>query len=165
MLISIFNLQERALITFIASFLIVFMVGGVLYLWLFRKKIHFSQVVLAFSAMLFAWLLTELVKKFFPVSRPFMVNGQNPLTLTWPLDSSFPSDHASSAFALWLSLRKADKRLFFLYFIFAVLVSMGRVLSHVHYFLDIFVGALIGILTVIVLEKLGMEKFLKKILA
>jgi len=163
MLNYLFSVEEHLLITFIASFLIVFMVGGVIYFWIIRKKIPFRQVAIALLAMTFAWAISDILKRIFVTERPFMVNGQDPLTFTWPLDSSFPSNHASSAFALALSLRKSDKRLFLLYFIFAFVVSFGRVLSRVHYFFDVFVGALIGISAVLILERIGIEKFLKRI--
>lgn len=165
MLNTIFSTEKYILITFIASFLIIFMVGGVIYFWIFRNKIPFRQVVVALLAMTFAWAISDILKKIFVTERPFIVSGQNPLTLTWPLDSSFPSNHASSAFALALSLRKSDRRLFLLYFIFAIIVSFGRVIGRVHYFTDVLAGALIGILSVIILEKLEMEKFFKRILA
>ncbi len=165
MLTNLFNVEEHVVITFIASFLIVFMVGGVVYFWIIRKKIPFRQVAIALLAMTFAWAISDILKRIFVTERPFIANGQNPLTLTWPLDSSFPSNHASGAFALAISLRKSDKRLFLLYFIFAFVVSFGRVLSRVHYFIDVFAGALIGVSAVLILEKLGIEKFIKRILA
>lgn len=165
MLSEIFSVENHVLITFIASFLIWLMIGGVIYLWIYQKKFSFGNVVSVLLAVLFAWTISELLKMAFPTQRPFMINGQNPLTLTWPIDSSFPSAHASSAFAMATSLRKSDKRLFFLYFLFAILVAFGRVISRVHYFRDVFAGALIGIFVVFILEKFGLEKPFKKILA
>jgi len=165
MLNSIFNFEEHLIITFIASFLIWFMVAGVIYLWIYQKKIQFRQVLSVFAMMMFAWALSELLKKIFPVQRPFMVSGLDPLTLTFPFDSSFPSTHASTAFALATSFRKSDKKLFILYFIFAVVVAVGRVLSRVHYVVDVLVGAIIGILTVLILERMGFDKFFKRILS
>ncbi len=162
MLNNLFSVENHVLITFIASFLVWFMVGGVIYLWVFKKKFRFGEVASVFLAMLSAWVISEALKKIFSVDRPFIVNGQDPLTLTWPFDSSFPSAHASSSFALALSLRKSDKRLFLLYFIFAFVVSFGRIVSRVHYFIDVFAGAFIGISTVYILERLGMERFFKK---
>ena len=164
MLTNIFTLEKQVMITFIASFLILFMVGGVVYFWMFRKKLVFRQVVIAFIAMFAAWAVSDILKKYFLTERPFIANGQVPLTLTWPFDPSFPSNHASSAFALALSIRKSDKRLFIVYLIFALLVSFGRVLSRVHYFIDVFAGALIGVAVVYILEKMGMERFFKKVL-
>jgi undecaprenyl-diphosphatase len=165
MLNAIFNIEEHVLITFIASFLIWLMVGGVIYLWVYQKKFSFGNVVNVLLAMLFAWTVSELLKMVFPSQRPFVANGQTPLTFTWPIDSSFPSAHASSAFALATSLRKSDKRLFSVYIIFAILVAFGRVLSRVHYFIDVFAGALIGIFVVFVLEKFALDKLFKKFLA
>lgn len=163
MLTNIFNVEKHFLITFIASFLVWFMVGGVLYLWLFRKKFRFGEVASVFMAMLSAWVISEILKNIFQTDRPFIVNGQEPLTLTWPFDSSFPSAHASSSFALAISLRKSDKRLFLLYFIFAFVVSFGRIVSRVHYFVDVFAGAFIGIFAVYILERMGIERLLKKL--
>lgn len=165
MLSFLFNIEKNAIITFIASVLIWLMFFGVIYLWIYRKKIHFRQVVAVSFAVIFAWSISELIKILFPTQRPFEVSGAIPLTLTWPLDSSFPSAHTSTAFALAVGLRKSDKRLFFLYILFAFVVGAGRMLSKVHYFVDVFAGALIGISAVVLLEKLGMEKMLKKILA
>jgi undecaprenyl-diphosphatase len=165
MLNEIFSVENHVLITFIASFLIWLMVGGVIYLWIYQKKFSFGNVVNVLVAVLFAWTVSELLKRAFPTQRPFMISGQNPLTLTWPIDSSFPSAHASSAFAMATSLRKTDKRLFFVYFLFAILVAFGRVVSHVHYFRDVFAGALIGILAVFILEKFGLERLFRKNLA
>ena len=165
MLNEIFSIENHVLITFIASFLIWLMVGGVIYLWIYQKKFSFGNVANVLVAVLFAWAISELIKRVFPTQRPFIIDGQIPLTLTWPIDSSFPSAHASSAFAMATSLRKSDKRLFSLYFLFAILVAFGRVLSRVHYFRDVFAGALIGILAVVILEKFGLDKLFKKILA
>ena len=165
MLNYLFSTEEHLVITFIASVLIWLMVGGIVYLWVYQKKILFRQVVSIFIATLFAWILSEVIKSLVPVQRPFMINGQNPLTLTWPLDSSFPSAHASGAFALATSLRRSNRRLFLLYFIFAVIVSVGRVLSRVHYVVDVLVGAVLGISSVILLERLGLEKLFKKMFA
>ncbi len=164
MLANIFDMQKQVLITFIASFLIWIMVGGVIYLWIFRKKIDFRFAVYIFAVWFVSWIVSEFLKRLFALERPFVVNGTIPLTLTIPRDYSFPSAHASSAFALAVSLRKYNSRLFIVYSAFAFLVSLGRVLSRVHYITDVLAGAVIGISVVVFLDKLGMEKYFKKIL-
>lgn len=165
MLGRIYGIEEHLIITFIASFLLWFMVGGLLYLWFYKRKMKSGQLVITFFCMFLAWYISEVLKKIFNVERPFLVSGQIPLTLTLPTDPSFPSAHASSAFALAISVRKTDRRLYLLYLIFAVFVALGRVLSHVHYIIDVIAGALIGITTVFLLEKLGLERLFRKILA
>lgn len=165
MLSSIFSIEKNIFVTFIASFLIWLMVGGVIYMWVYRRKIRFGQVAGIFLGMFVAWGISELLKYVFLKERPFVVNGQSPLTFTYPSDPSFPSSHSSSAFALAIGMRKTDKRLFVLYFLFAFVVAFGRVISRVHYIIDVVVGGIIGISAVILLEKLGIEKLFKKILA
>lgn len=64
MLGTIFSVEEHLVVTFIASFLIIFMVGGVVYLWIIRKKLLFRQVVVALLAMTFAWAISDILKKY-----------------------------------------------------------------------------------------------------
>lgn len=164
MLTNIFTLEKQVLITFIASFLIWTMAGGLVYLWVFKKKIKFQYMIYIFVVWLVSWVISEFLKEVTAIDRPFIANGVMPLTITIPSDYSFPSAHASSAFAMAASLRKYNTRLFFVYMIFAFLVALGRVLSRVHYFIDVFAGALIGVAVVYILEKMGMERFFKKVL-
>jgi undecaprenyl-diphosphatase len=137
------------------------MVAGIVFIWITNAKIKIRNVIEIFLATLVAFIITELIKKTFPTLRPFEVNGNVPLTLTIPTDSSFPSEHASLAFALATGMRKFGKKPFFLYLAFALLVGVGRLLSNVHYFLDIIAGAIIGITSVLVLEKVKIMKIFK----
>jgi undecaprenyl-diphosphatase len=60
--------------------------------------------------------------------------------------SSFPSKHATISFLLATFVFLLNKKLGFLFLVFAVLVSTGRVFVGVHYPSDILVGAIFGIL-------------------
>ena len=153
--------DNNLVITFLASFLIWFMVAGIVYLWITNAKIRIRHVIEIFLATLVAFIITELIKKVFPTLRPFEVNGRIPLTLTIPTDPSFPSEHTSLAFALATGIRKFGKKSFFLYLGFALLVGVGRLLSNVHYIIDIITGAAIGIISVLMLEKVKVIKFLR----
>lgn len=57
---------------------------------------------------------------------------------------SFPSGHATLAFALAASIYYLDKRWGIMFSILAVLVSFGRVMAGVHFPLDVVAGALLG---------------------
>jgi undecaprenyl-diphosphatase len=157
----ILSSNHNLFVTFLASFLIWFMVAGIVYLWITNEKVKVRNVIQIFLATLIAFIITELIKRAFPTLRPFEVNGRVPLTLTIPTDSSFPSEHASLAFALATGIRKFGKKTFFLYLALALLVGVGRLLSNVHYFPDIIVGAIIGIISVLLLEKVKIIKFLR----
>jgi membrane-associated phospholipid phosphatase len=60
--------------------------------------------------------------------------------------NSFPSGHATTAFATYFSLAFIckDKYLKFLFFIVALSVAFSRVYLSEHFFIDIYAGAMIG---------------------
>jgi len=149
------------MITFIASFLIWFMFVGIVISWQMHGKMKKEHVVYAFLASLLAFVISQSIKIIFPTIRPFESQGLIPLTLTIPTDSSFPSGHASAAFALAISVKRHDKKMGFYYLIIALVVSMGRVLSNVHYYRDIIGGAFIGGLSVFILDRFRERKHLR----
>lgn len=61
-----------------------------------------------------------------------------------PADFSFPSAHASTAFAAAAVLTYFDRKRRWFYYLVAILISFSRVYLGCHYFLDIFFGALLG---------------------
>ncbi len=150
------------LVTFIASFLIWFMFAGLLFLWIIDGRIKKERALHAFFASLIAWLLSQVIKNLIPTLRPFEINGSMPMTLTIPFDSSFPSGHSASAFALATSiwLHKKKEGLFFI--ICAVLVGWGRILGNVHYLRDVLAGVAVGITVAYIVEKVHFFKLLKK---
>ena len=75
------------------------------------------------------------------------------MTLTKPLDPAFPSSHTAMAFALAITIWFHDRKVGILFLILASLIAWARVTANVHYPIDIFAGALIGIITAIVIEK------------
>lgn len=153
--------QTSLLVTFIASFLIYFMVLGLFYLWLIDGNIKKEQVLHAILSALLAWAATEMIKNVFPIPRPFELNGSLPLTITIPKDGSFPSEHAAVAFGIAGSLWLHNKKTGVAFFIIALLIGWGRVMSQVHSFADIFGGALIGVVTSYIVVRLHLFKLLK----
>lgn len=97
--------------------------------------------------------ISLLVKQILPyITRPFYELGLSPLTLTIPFNGSFPSDHSAFVFALAASLWLRDKKLGLIYFLGALLVGWGRVVSGVHYPIDIFGGAILGIFSALLVD-------------
>jgi undecaprenyl-diphosphatase len=131
-------------VTFVASVLIWLMFFGLIVLWVIDGKIKRETVMHAVFSCLIAYAITELIKTFFPTLRPFQFNGALPLTLTTPIDGSFPSSHTAVGFALAVTILKHDKKVGILYLVMAGLVGIARILAHVHYPIDIIVGAFIG---------------------
>lgn len=109
-----------------------------------EKKNHFFFLPLG-TGLLGSWFLAEiLLKNLIKRARPFV---DLPATVVGGEASgySFPSSHATAAFAMAVILSNFQPRLRTLFFFLAFCVSLSRVYMGVHYPSDIIAGALVGI--------------------
>ncbi|HLD92430.1 MAG TPA: phosphatase PAP2 family protein [Patescibacteria group bacterium] len=132
------------MVTFTASILIWLMFFGLIVLWVIDGKVKKATVIHALFSCLLSYSITELIKTFFPTTRPFQFDGGFPLTLTVPSDGAFPSSHTAVGFALAVTIFNHDKKVGILYLIMAGLVGVARIIANVHYPVDIIAGASIG---------------------
>ena len=149
------------MITFLASILVWLMFFGLIVLWVVDGKIKKEIVIHAIFSALIAWILTEVLKNFVPMARPFQSSGLDPLTLTTPLDNTFPSTHTAAAFAISVTVFLHDRKVGMLYLVMAALVGVARIMAYVHYPIDIIAGALLGSTVSYVSEKRHLFKALK----
>ena len=140
-------------ITFMASVLLWILFSGLFVLWFIDGKIKKEQVLHALFSTLTAWVITLLIKNFFPVDRPFLQKSVETYTLTTPNDGAFPSAHVAVAFALSVTIFLHDRKVGWFYLLAAILIGIARVMANVHYPTDILGGALLGTLVAIVVEK------------
>lgn len=141
-------------ITFLASFLIWVMFLGLTFLFMIDGKRKKEIALHAGLSSLVSWIISEMIKTFFPTSRPFWVNGKSPLTLTLPMDGAFPSVHAAVAFALAFSVYKHNRKMGYFFMSAAALVSLGRILSNVHSVLDVVGGGILGVSVALIVNKM-----------
>jgi undecaprenyl-diphosphatase len=141
-------------ITFLASFLIWVMFAALIALWVVDGKIGKKQVIHALLATLIAFIISQLIKEFFPTVRPFIVYDLIPRTFTVKSDAAFPSSHTAAAFGLATSILPYRKRIGIGFILAALLVGIGRVLGNVHYLWDIIGGAFIGVIVAIVIDRI-----------
>jgi undecaprenyl-diphosphatase len=141
---TIFTPSNNYLVTFLASFLIWLMFFGLVLVWFRDKTKNKKLIIKAVLVSVVAWSLANMLKEIFPAVRPFRINGFPIMTLTNPLGGSFPSAHAAASFALAVAIWLEDKKLGSIYILAAILVSLGRILSNVHYPIDVAGGAIIG---------------------
>jgi len=96
-------------------------------------------------ATLFSLLDGKIISYFFFRSRPFLSLDGIKLLIDTPLTAkSFPSDHATMAFAIAVTVLFLNKRLGLILLVCAFGVALGRVLVGVHYPTDVLVGAILG---------------------
>lgn len=89
------------------------------------------------------YILSNLIlKNLFMRVRPWISFGYN-LNLC-PSDYSFPSGHATVAFAGAVIFQHFDKKRGSLYYLIAIGISYSRIYLYCHYFMDVLFGALVG---------------------
>ncbi|MFH1098825.1 MAG: phosphatase PAP2 family protein [Candidatus Uhrbacteria bacterium] len=100
-------------------------------------------VIELIGTLILALLISQLIGIVAFRSRPFVDNVSTLLIAKDPTEKSFPSDHATMAFALvfslWPLMRRRSSRVLLVGV--AVLVALGRVYVGVHYVSDVIAGA------------------------
>lgn len=129
---------------FFAKYLIYIMVLGLLF-FLWKSKNFWRIAITALIAGLVArFVITGSIRLFRPRVRPFNISYIN-LLIDKVNQQSFPSGHASFSFALATVVYLYNKTWGMIFFAVAILISISRVFAGVHWPLDILVGALVGI--------------------
>ena len=103
------------------------------------------------SAAVARFGITDLIRYFYNRPRPFEVGDFTPL-ISHEYGYSFPSGHAAFFFALSTAIFLYNRRWGAVFFIGAILISLGRVWAGVHWYSDILGGAIVGILTSILVN-------------
>lgn len=142
-----------------SPFISLFNTHGVVFLVvivIFYKFYIAKQPEAAYHALLSVisvMIFTVILKELFLIPRPYLVAGGTAYAGMAGF-SSLPSTHTAIAFGLATSIATSDRRLGIILFFLAALIGIGRVLARVHYPLDIFVGAAVGVLTALIFNQI-----------
>jgi undecaprenyl-diphosphatase len=126
-------------VIFFANYLI-YIVGAVFVVFFLIKKTRAMAISTALTVFLSRLIITEPLKRILNVTRP---NGE---------PFSFPSGHTTVFFAIAMAVFYFNKKWGIIAFVVAILVGLSRVYTGVHWPLDIVAGALIGILSGIIIH-------------
>ena len=149
---------EKGIIEFFASYFLWIIFLGVFVLWAYNGKIKKEQALHALFAGSIAWAVAWIIKSIFPMHRPFELNGESALVVIPLTNGGFPSGHTATAFAIAFTIWKHDKKMGMIYILSACLVGISRVLANVHYPVDIIAGAVLGIVTSHLVQKIHFRK-------
>jgi membrane-associated phospholipid phosphatase len=103
----------------------------------------------ALSALMAASLVI-LIQHYYVHQRPFVVRGDVVLLMRHGPDASFPSEHATAAFAMASGLGVFRPRIGLVAIVCALMVAVARVYVGVHYPADVAAGAAIGTISTLV---------------
>ncbi|MDF9612863.1 undecaprenyl-diphosphatase [Bacillus cereus] len=112
--------------------------------WVNKKLKNRTCVIQALLACCFAYSLNRIIGLFFYRERPFVSHLNINQLVEHTANASFPSDHATSAFAIAITLYLYKKRLGKIFLLLAFFISFSRIWVGVHYPLDVLIGAVLG---------------------
>ncbi len=132
---------------FVALLFALYKDGGFSFKTPFKNfKLKFKEMFVVFFPSIFSWLFATITKKIIVTPRPFVLFDEvNPLFVHGNLDS-FPSGHAMFFATLATSLFFVNKKLGIFFAFIALVVGLSRVISGVHFPIDILAGYISGII-------------------
>lgn len=137
--------------------------GGVI-IWLIIAAVFISikkyrkyGIVLLISLVVCIVLASLCIKPIVKRLRPCDVYETLNLIITKPSGYSFPSGHSIRSFGAATILFKVNKKMGIPAFILAFLTAFSRVYLYAHYFTDVFVGTVLGIICSVFLYNLLIE--------
>jgi undecaprenyl-diphosphatase len=114
------------------------------------RNARHGVVAAGFSASL-ALGVAQIANHLWARPRPYIAHpGDVHLFIPASADTSFPSDHATAAFAIAMAIFLRSRRAGWLALAMAALVSLSRVAVGTHYPSDVLAGATIGTLSALV---------------
>ncbi len=134
----------------------VLIVGVFLFLFKNFKKYRAIGLMLSefvSSIILSRFVFTEIIRFIWHKPRPFVENNVNQL-LYHANSAAFPSGHAAFYFALSATVYFYNKKAGFLFFYGTFLICLGRVFCGIHWPLDILAGAMVGIFSAWLINRL-----------
>lgn len=126
------------------------------------RNILARECLVIAATVLSAVASTVVLKAVFHEARPFIADpGVHPL-FAYGQNDSFPSGHAALLYAFAMAVTLYHRRTGWIFFIFAILVSVCRVISGIHFPIDIMAGGILGSATAYGAHRLLAKKYGKK---
>ncbi len=124
------------------------------------KKRGVQEVLMMVGVAFLAWFFAHYLKSVFDTQRPFVsISGIVPL-FQHEADGAFPSGHATFFSALAVMMWFYHRRIALSLGAVAIIVGLGRVISGVHFPIDILGGYILGFL-ISVISYFVIQWFLK----
>lgn len=146
----------------VAEYMLYILALAMLVYWFTRNRRNRMMVIQAGLAFVLAEVIGKLAGKLYEHHQPFAELPHVNKLIDHAINNSFPSDHTILFFSVCVSFWLVRKREGWMWLALACCVAISRVWVGVHYPVDIAAGALIGIISALLMywlaPKLGMVK-------
>jgi membrane-associated phospholipid phosphatase len=96
-----------------------------------------------------------MIADFWHRARPFAAHSDAHVWGSRSHDPSFPSDHASAAFAIAFAVFLFDRAVGSVFLAAAAMIGVGRVFIGAHYPADVLAGCLVGLASALLVARLA----------
>jgi undecaprenyl-diphosphatase len=117
-------------------------------------ELNRSRIIAIFLITCFSWMLSVLIKYVHFTPRPYTKRDkrQNILLKKSRKSPAFPSGHATILFSIASSLLFFVPSLSVLFFVLAIIISLSRVITGLHWPIDILAGAILGTIVPLIIN-------------
>lgn len=150
----------------LAGYLYILLPAALFYLYIIDKKNFRKNSLILIAAVLLGGLLVQILKQI--VDRPRPLKEMEPLLLVGKVkihnlfyayrEGSFPSGHTQAAFGTATALICIYRKHALYLILIAFLMGLSRIYVGVHFPLDIVCGAILGIITSLVVFNLAAKR-------
>lgn len=119
-------------------------------LWITNKENRVTVFQSLFACSL-AFTINQVIELFFYRDRPFVSHHINQL-VDHAVNSSFPSDHATAALVITVTIWLCSKGKSFMWIIFGMCIAFSRIWVGVHYPFDVLAGVILGLCTALLVH-------------
>ncbi|NGP59335.1 undecaprenyl-diphosphatase [Paenibacillus thiaminolyticus] len=147
---------------FVAEYMVYALALAMLVYWFTRSGRNRMMVIQAGLAFILAEIMGKAASKLYSHHQPFAELPEVNKLIDHAIDNSFPSDHTILFFSVCVSFWLVRKKEGWLWLALACCVAVSRIWVGVHYPVDIAAGALLGMVSALVMywlvPKLGFVK-------
>ncbi|OGN27325.1 MAG: hypothetical protein A2941_00510 [Candidatus Yanofskybacteria bacterium RIFCSPLOWO2_01_FULL_49_17] len=144
---------------FFSEYVWLIMLAVVAGKFLMDRQRHKDMAIVSIgSAVIARGIIVSIIKWFYDHPRPDMVIKVNALLAGGDTVNSFPSGHTTFVFALAAGVYFYDKKLGRWLLAAAALVGLARIYAGVHWPFDILAGAVLGVLSAYVFNRVYRKK-------
>ena len=154
------DVLEDSVVVFASAAVVVYALATMA-LWFVSRPEGVQRLRLACTAAVgsaaLGLLVNQLIGQVWFRDRPYVDHPRSLVLFTAPSpDASFPSDHATAAFAIAVAILFFHRRIGAVFLVVAAAIAVSRVLLAMHYPTDVLAGALTGTSAAVAVCTLGL---------